>query len=100
MADLLDENAVIAAAARLPGWTRKGREIERTFEFRDFDDALAFVNRVGALAREAGHHPDISLRWNKVTLSLTTHSRGGLTSLDFALAEAIDRLPPQRPPHS
>lgn len=100
MADLLDDSAISAALARVPAWTRQGREIVRTFAFEDFDAALAFVNRVGALARDAGHHPDILLRWNKVTLSLVTHSRGGLTGLDFALAEGIDRLPPESPRHS
>lgn len=62
----------------------------RTFSHRDFAAALAFVNRVGGLAEEANHHPDIDIRWNKVTLRLSTHNCGGLTDLDFDLAARID----------
>ena len=59
--------------------------------FRDFREALAFVNRVGGLAEAAGHHPDIDIRYNTVTLALTTHDAGGLSAKDFDLARAIDR---------
>jgi 4a-hydroxytetrahydrobiopterin dehydratase len=74
------------------GWEREGDEIVRTEVRSDFADALAWVNRVGALAEERNHHPDISISWNKVTLRLSTHSAGGLTQLDLDLAGAIDRL--------
>ena len=65
-----------------------------TVTLRDFAAALAFVNAVGAAAEAANHHPDIDIRWNTVTLALTTHDSGGLTVLDLALAAAIDRLRP------
>ena len=80
---------------RLEGseWRREGEEIVRDFERDDFAGALAFVNRVAEAAEEANHHPDILLHgWNKVRLSVTNHSQGGLTEADFALAETIDGL--------
>ncbi|UWZ83557.1 4a-hydroxytetrahydrobiopterin dehydratase [Occallatibacter riparius] len=76
--------------AAIPRWAEKNSEITRTFEFRDFKAALAFVNKVGELAENAGHHPDIDIRWNKVKLALTTHDAGGLTNKDFDLAAKID----------
>jgi 4a-hydroxytetrahydrobiopterin dehydratase len=94
---LLDDNAIASALIGVSSWTREGREIIRTFTFDGFAAALTFVNRVAAAAELAGHHPDILLRWNKVTLRLTTHSRGGLTALDFTLAETIDRIPDSSP---
>jgi 4a-hydroxytetrahydrobiopterin dehydratase len=83
MADLLTDEEI---ESRLEDseWTREGDEIVRNWEFDDFAGALAFVNRVGAAAEEANHHPDILLHgWNKVRLSLTNHSAGGLTAVDF-----------------
>ena len=77
-------------------WERVGDELVTTVELRDFAGALAFVNAVGAAAEAANHHPDIDIRWNKVHLVLSTHSAGGLTVLDIALAAAIDRLRPLR----
>jgi 4a-hydroxytetrahydrobiopterin dehydratase len=85
----LAEAAVTDALRRTPGWQRAGDVIRKRFEFRDFAEALAFVNRVGALAEAAGHHPDIDIRYNRVTLTLTTHDAGGLTSKDFELAYSI-----------
>jgi 4a-hydroxytetrahydrobiopterin dehydratase len=85
----LDEAAVADALRRTPGWERAGAVIRRTYRFRDFPEALAFVNRVGGLAEAAGHHPDIDIRYNAVTLALTTHDAGGLTMKDFDLARAI-----------
>ena len=74
----------------VPGWDRKGREIRRLFEFKGFMGAMAFVNRVARPGREArDHHPDIDIRWNKVTLALSTHSEGGLTAKDFSMARAV-----------
>ena len=87
----LDEPGVAAALRAAPGWERAGDEIRRVYRFGDFREALAFVNRVGGLAEAAGHHPDIDIRYNTVTLALTTHDAGGLTSKDFDLARAIDR---------
>jgi 4a-hydroxytetrahydrobiopterin dehydratase len=86
----VDEKAVAAALARVPGWTRAGRAITRTYRFDDFRGALAFVNRVGELAERAQHHPDIDIRYNEVTLSMWTHDAGGLSERDFRLAATID----------
>ncbi len=78
--------------ANLPAWQIEDGELTRTFSFKDFPAALAFVNRVGAQAEEAGHHPDIDIRYNRVRLSLVTHDEGGLTAKDFDLAAAADKL--------
>jgi 4a-hydroxytetrahydrobiopterin dehydratase len=86
----LDEAGIAEAVRRTPGWERAGAEITRTYRFRDFREALAFVNRVGELAERTGHHPDIDIRYNAVTLALTTHDAGGLTAKDFELARSID----------
>ena len=92
MTELLSDND-IAQRLQSSRWTREGDEIVREWEFSDFAAALAFVNRVGEVAEEANHHPDILLHgWNKVRLSLTNHSAGGLTEADFKLAERIDGL--------
>jgi 4a-hydroxytetrahydrobiopterin dehydratase len=83
------------AAARLsslPGWQIQGGELTRTVTHADFRSALAFVNKVGDLAEEAGHHPDIDIRYNKVRLGLVTHDAGGLTGKDFDLAGSINKL--------
>ena len=71
-------------------WTRSGEEITRTFVFSDFSEAMGFVTRVAIAAEVADHHPDIDIRWNKVTLLLTTHDQGALTSQDLELAAKID----------
>ena len=73
-------------------WKKSGAAIARTYQFKDFVAAMKFVNAVAKLAEQAWHHPDIDIRWNKVTLTLTTHSEGGLTEKDFALARKFDRL--------
>ena len=64
--------------------------ISRTYKFKDFPAAMKFVNAVGVLAEQVQHHPDIGVRWNEVTLALTTHDAGGLTQKDFALARECD----------
>jgi 4a-hydroxytetrahydrobiopterin dehydratase len=76
----------------LPEWKKTGSTITRTFQLKDFVAAMKFVNTVAKLAEKAWHHPDIDIRWNKVTLTLTTHSEGGLTEKDFKLAKQFDRL--------
>lgn len=76
----------------LPQWKLQGSEIRRTFQFKNFLQAIDFVNRLAKIAEEANHHPDIDIRWNKVTLALTTHDAGGLTSSDFDLAAKADQL--------
>jgi 4a-hydroxytetrahydrobiopterin dehydratase len=91
----LDETKIPSVLAALPNWKRAGEIISRTFEFPDFVAAMKFVNAVAELAEQAGHHPDIDVRWNKVTLALTTHDAGGLTEKDFALAKHCDGLVPR-----
>jgi 4a-hydroxytetrahydrobiopterin dehydratase len=74
-------------------WERDGQAIVREWRLADFGAAIAFVNRVAALAEDADHHPDILVHgWNKVRLELSTHSAGGLTDADFALAARVDAL--------
>jgi len=80
------------ALASVPDWKRKGSEITRTYQFKDFPAAIRFVKAVAGPAEKAWHHPDIDIRWNKVTLTLTTHDEGGLTAKDFALAKRFDSL--------
>ncbi len=88
----MDEARVILALSALPQWKRDGQIISRTYVFPDFVAAMKFVNVVADLAEQAQHHPDVDIRWNKVTLALTTHDAGGLTEKDFALAKQCDAL--------
>jgi 4a-hydroxytetrahydrobiopterin dehydratase len=85
----LTETEIRERLAQVAGWERRGQEITRSFSFPDFKGAMAFVNRVAALADAMDHHPDIDIRYSKVTLTLTTHDAGGLTARDFALAQSI-----------
>jgi 4a-hydroxytetrahydrobiopterin dehydratase len=87
----LDPGELEARLASVPGWARQGDAIRRVFEHPSFADAIAFVNRVAALAEELDHHPDILVEYRRVTLTLTTHDAGGLTGLDLELAARIDR---------
>ena len=96
MRTLLTDAEVTARLADLPDWTRAGSDVPSvtaTYELADFAAALAFVNAVGAEAEEVDHHPDIDIRWNTVTLVLSTHSAGGLTEADLDLAATISGLP-------
>ena len=92
MSQLLDAKEIKAALKELPEWDLEKKSIERTFEFDDFAGAIDFVNAVAEVAEDEEHHPDIDIRYNKVRLVLSTHSKGGLTELDFGLAERIDTL--------
>jgi 4a-hydroxytetrahydrobiopterin dehydratase len=76
----------------LPEWKIVSGELTRTFQFKDFRAALSFVNCVGELAEEAGHHPDIDIRYNRVRLGLVTHDAGGITAKDFDLAARAEKL--------
>ena len=89
---LLDDAAVEKGLKRLPGWERRGNEIVKTFVRRDFMGAISFVHEVADAAEAAGHHPDIDIRWNQVTLALSSHAEGGLTDRDFQLAARIEEL--------
>jgi 4a-hydroxytetrahydrobiopterin dehydratase len=90
--DLLTDEEIAVALASLPAWTRAGGSISRTVELADFRAAVLFVGAVAYLAEKANHHPDILIEWNKVTLTLSTHSAGGLTAADLALAGHLDEL--------
>jgi 4a-hydroxytetrahydrobiopterin dehydratase len=90
---VLDHATVDAALADGLAWTRDGDELVKVHRGRVFADALAYVNAVAVLAEEMDHHPDIDIRWNRVTLRLSTHSAGGLTGSDLELARRIDALP-------
>jgi 4a-hydroxytetrahydrobiopterin dehydratase len=78
--------------AALPGWHHRGNSIERVFDRGDFRGSLHFVNAVGEEAEKANHHPDITIQWNRVTITLSSHDAGGLTQRDFDLATTIDAL--------
>lgn len=86
------EREIKALLKKVEGWTWKGNGIQKVYRFTDFQASMSFVNKVAALAEEEGHHPDISISWNKVTLALTTHAIGGLSENDFILAAKIDRI--------
>ena len=88
----LDAEKIALALAAVPDWKLSDATIVRTFQFKDFPAAIQFVAAVAALAEQAWHHPDIDIRWNKVTLVLATHDAGGLTEKDFALARQFDQL--------
>ena len=92
MPRLYDSKEIKEALKDLPAWEVEGKNIERTFEFEDFAQAIDFVNGIAELAEEADHHPDFDVRYNKVRVVLSTHSKGGLTDMDFDLAEKIDTL--------
>ena len=95
MSRLLTDDEVTQQLEGLPDWHRADADepsITATYELTDFAAALAFVNQVGAHAELIDHHPDIDIRWNKVTLTLSTHSAGGLTDADFTLAHRISEL--------
>ncbi len=78
--------------AQLKGWNLAGNNIEKEFVFKDFKEAMKFVNKVAEIAESEGHHPGINISWNKVMLELTTHSIRGLSENDFIMAAKIDRL--------
>ena len=86
----LSDDEVRKRLAALPGWEHQGREIRRAYAFDGFEAAMAFVNRVAALAEAMNHHPDILVQYDKVTLALTSHDTRGLTDRDFRLAAKID----------
>ncbi|MDD5201455.1 MAG: 4a-hydroxytetrahydrobiopterin dehydratase [Terrimicrobiaceae bacterium] len=92
MTSLLSKTEIETALRAVPGWRCDGAEISRTFALGNFVESVEFVNRITELAEEANHHPDVDIRWNKVMLRLSTHSKGGLTAADFALAAQIDDL--------
>ncbi|MGC1392889.1 MAG: 4a-hydroxytetrahydrobiopterin dehydratase [Coleofasciculaceae cyanobacterium] len=92
MAQLLTDAEIQEQAKLLAGWTVEGKELQRTFKFKDFVEAIAFINKIVEPAETAGHHPDLAISYNKVKVTLTTHDAGGLTSNDFALAQVVSKL--------
>ena len=91
MAELLSDIEIQRDLGSLQGWSRKGDVLTRTYQFRNFAQSMEFVNRVAELAESANHHPDIDIRYSKVTLTLSTHDAGGITANDVNLARMIDR---------
>ena len=92
MAQLLTEAEIQESAKVLAGWSVEGSNLEITRTFKDFIQAIEFVNKLVEPAESAGHHPDIEISYNKVKITLTTHDAGGLTQADFDLAQAIFKI--------
>jgi 4a-hydroxytetrahydrobiopterin dehydratase len=90
--DLLSDSEISSRLADLEGWEREGDAISKTFELADFVGSVEFAGRLVEPAEDMGHHPDLSISWNKVTVSITSHSAGGLTANDFELARRIDAV--------
>ncbi len=88
----LGDAEAAAALAKLAGWTRTGDAIVKSYTFATFAEGIRFVDRVAVEADRLDHHPDIDVRWTTVTVTLSTHSAGGLTRMDFELAAVIDRV--------
>ena len=89
---LLSNDDIMKELKTIDGWSHVGKEIKKMYEFGDFIHAMGFVTSVALVAEKANHHPDIDVRWNKVTIVLSTHSAGGLTEKDFNLARQIENL--------
>ena len=87
----LTPDEVLKKLDSLDGWSADGDAIKRRFEFKNFAESLDFVNKVGAVAEEADHHPDITFGWGYAEIATTTHDRGGVTDVDFDLAKKIDQ---------
>jgi 4a-hydroxytetrahydrobiopterin dehydratase len=90
--DLLSDSEIESRLAELEDWEREGETIVKTFELADFVGSIDFVNKVVEPAEGMGHHPDLSISWNTVRASITTHAAGGLTANDFELARRIDEV--------
>ncbi len=90
--DLLSDSEISAGLAGLPGWTRDGQSITCTMTLADFKAAMLYTGAVAYLAEQANHHPDLLIQWNRVSLTLSTHSAGGLTRKDLDLADRIAAL--------
>ena len=92
MSELISAEELDAALKKCPEWEIEGDTITRTVEFEEFTEAIDFVNDLAEIAEDAQHHPDIDIRYTRVTLVLTTHDVGGVTELDVELAQRIDNL--------
>jgi 4a-hydroxytetrahydrobiopterin dehydratase len=89
---LLEDSEVGERLASMPGWKREGEAIAKDFECGDFAGSVRFVTSLLAPAEEMNHHPDLEISWDRVTVTISTHSEGGLTAADFELAGRIDAL--------
>ena len=89
---LLTEEEIATALATLEGWCVEGHELVKTFRFPSYLAGIDFVSRLGQAAEAMNHHPDLLVGWRRVTMRVTTHSTGGLTELDLALAREAERL--------
>ncbi len=85
----LRSKEVDAELRKVPGWRLQGKRISSTFVLEDFEQVISFVNRLAKIAEQMNHHPDLSIRYNKIRVSITTHDEGGLTRKDFQLARRI-----------
>lgn len=92
MKESLSDIEIQRRLGSLQGWSRKGDLLTKTFQFRDFAGSMEFVNNIAGVAERANHHPDIDIRFNKVTCTLTTHDAGGITKKDLDLATEIEAL--------
>lgn len=92
MAELLSDIEIQRMLGKIPGWSRKGDSITKTFQFKDFLSGIDFVGGIAEVAEKANHHPDIDIRYNKVTCTLSTHSEDGITQKDLDLAAQIDHV--------
>jgi 4a-hydroxytetrahydrobiopterin dehydratase len=91
MAVLTDEQ-IKQTLGSLPGWQQQGKAIQRVFEFPDFKASMQFVNKIAEAAEQANHHPDIDIRYNKVTMALVSHDSGGVTQRDVRMAQKINEI--------
>ena len=89
---LLSDDEIKRRLDGLEGWSRDADSLQREFRFDDFQGSIDFVNRITPPAEEMNHHPDLSISWNRVVVSLSTHSQGGITENDFELAARISEL--------
>ena len=89
---ILTDSEIQQALGTLKGWQRQGKAIERIFEFPDFKAAMQFVNKIADAAEQANHHPDIDIRYNKVTMALVSHDAGGVTQRDVKMARQINEI--------
>ena len=88
----MNDDEVKDRLSKMGGWERDGDALVHQFEFANFVGSVDFVNRITPIAEEMNHHPDLAISWNKVTVSLSTHSEGGITENDFELAAKIDSV--------
>jgi 4a-hydroxytetrahydrobiopterin dehydratase len=89
---ILSHERVAEELAKLEGWRHRGNALEKVYDRESFDGSIAFINAVAKLANARDHHPDLTISWNRVTITTTSHDAGGLTERDFGLAAAIDEL--------